>query len=231
MISIAMKIRLLLCFFMLPIAQNIYGDDPNTFEEFKKLSQSERTALLANNAHPSADRIYQWNQRLYLGEKTWRLMRLESLAGQHGFDSTLELFNFYQHLREAYLGQQLTAKQHASASQTEMLNADNQHKNDMKAAASIYQDIAPLVAAMVPSAESKALNKRASELVDQWTAKWPDGGSWTVMPTDMAAVTNSMNNILNQLKAAKKLTPDELQKEIEALSTNISSNANVVPHN
>ena len=208
---------LMICCLWLGWAVEVSAVPPATFEEYKKLPESEREALIANQQHPRWAKFALWRWRLQIGESSWEQIALSKVADARGFGGLDGLFGHYQTLKEEYL---LEARRKVPPNSSAAETA--RWQKDYASAGERYVDALRLYSTLVSTPETQALNQRAQDISVAWTKQFPPGTNYVISQQQMAEIERQAQQIIDQLKALPKITPAETQAAIDQLPDRIN---------
>ena len=190
--------------------------DPKTFDEYKRLPETERRTLHANAANPLWSKFVVWDWRLQIGEELWQQRQMNRLANDHGFTSLDNLFLYYKQYKQEYLKEEWRRRKSTTPSENPNVESTQWHE-DFAYTESQYVEALRLFSVLAPTAQAQILNKKADDLLSAWMKQFPDGTDYSISMLQMTAMDQEVQQTTEALKNLPKLTPQEVQTEIDSL--------------
>jgi hypothetical protein len=210
-----MKSTLIISFLLLLVVLAL-GQNAMTFEDFKKLSASERDKLIQSSPPALQGDLYLWMARLSMGEDEWQKHERRRLVLAKGLGGLEEAFDVQVNVLSKFLQQKEGAAKKSGMSAKELDTLSSADYAKVLACTFQRDDEVILIAKLAPTPEAMALSKKADKLASGW-GDLENDDNVIIKQADIDAMEKAVAEIRNEMKKLPQWTQQQLDAATAAL--------------
>ena len=208
------------------ILPHVWGDDPPSVDEFKKLGPMERERAIQEAPLGQRDELKKIDLHITLlahwrGEEGLRIAKETQVAELRGMRDLVILFVVQSQVWDGYVSAVLDANEKAGMTRSEQIAAEEKLFNERDVIRKRLPFIHSLIFNMAASPEALYLDKRAAELAEKLSLRMLTNSTTPYRPItkeERMEVDKEMDQIVEEMRKLPKLTPEQAQKEYDALT-------------
>jgi hypothetical protein len=193
-----------------------------TVEEFRRLPIPERDAVIKSASGDQRKEFEEIDRQLMLqfmygGEKGWKQHEQQRAINARGFTSLLTVFNVEQEFAYQAFVARVDAARKLETPRERLADIERQADSRYEGfKRRFFEEIFPALAGLAPTSAALQLEAEAKKINDEVVEPMGDG-KIPVTEDTVASLEKRLAPLLPKLNALPKLTPAEVEAELDAL--------------
>lgn len=211
---------------MLLILPRTWAADPVFIDQFKKLDSTAREKIIQQASPEQTDELKKIDLHMDLllrwhGEEGLRIAKESQVSKVRGLGDLEMFFKIQSQVWDAYVSAALEANKKAGMPRETQIAAEEKFVNERDAFRNRFPAIHSLILNIAASPDALRLDKRAGQLAEQWSIRMLTNSERSYRPvtkTEWMEMDQQAEQILQEIKKLPKLSFEELQKELGAVT-------------